>query len=80
MDLAALGLSCACRIIPVTWDLSLWHTDSLGVACRLQSEWASVVVEHGLSCSTMCGILVPQPGIKPSSSALEGGFLTTGEW
>ena len=24
------------------------------------------------------GILVPQPGIKPTSSALEGGFLTTG--
>ena len=26
-----------------------------------------------------CGVLVaPQPGIKPTSSALEGGFLTTG--
>ena len=24
------------------------------------------------------GILVPQPGIKPTSPALEGGFLTTG--
>lgn len=25
-----------------------------------------------------CGILVCQPGIKPESSALEGGFLTSG--
>ena len=25
-----------------------------------------------------CGILVPQPGIKPSPSALEGNVLTTG--
>ena len=25
-----------------------------------------------------CGILVPQPGIEPTSPALEGGFLTTG--
>ena len=24
------------------------------------------------------GILVPQPGIEPTSPALEGGFLTTG--
>ena len=26
-----------------------------------------------------CEILVPRPGIKPTFSALEGGFLTTGE-
>ena len=25
-----------------------------------------------------CGILVPQPGIKPMSTTLESGFLTTG--
>ena len=31
----------------------------------------------GLHCSTTCGILVPWPGIKPASPALEGGFLTT---
>ena len=38
----------------------------------------SVVVAHRLSCPTACGILVPQPGIEPVSSALEGGFFTTG--
>ena len=36
----------------------------------------------GLCCSMMfslsCGILVPQPGIKPASPALEGKFLITG--
>ena len=38
---------------------------------------ASVVVAHGLSCPAACGILVPPPGIKPTSPALEG-FFTTG--
>ena len=32
----------------------------------------------GLSCSVACGILVPRPGIELMSSALAGGFLTTG--
>ena len=32
----------------------------------------------GLSCPPACGILVPRPGIKPTTFALEGGFLTTG--
>ena len=30
-----------------------------------------------LSCSAPYGILVPQPGIEPTSPAWEGGFLTT---
>ena len=46
-------------------DLLLWHTSSLFVA-------------RGLSCSTACAILVPRPGIEPTSPALQGGFLTTG--
>ena len=32
----------------------------------------------GLSCRTAWGILVPRPGIEPTSPALEGRFLTTG--
>ena len=32
----------------------------------------------GLSCSMACGIFVSRPGIKPTSPALEGTFLTTG--
>ena len=38
----------------------------------------SAVVVHRLSRPVACGTLVPQPGIKPTSPALEGRFLTTG--
>ena len=38
----------------------------------------SLVVAHRLSCSTACGILVPQPETEPVSPALQGGVLTTG--
>ena len=38
----------------------------------------SVVEVYGLSCPVACGILFPQPGIKSTSPALEGGFLITG--
>ena len=31
-------------------------------------------MQHRLSCLEACGILVPPPGIKPPSLALEGGF------
>ena len=36
----------------------------------------SVVVVHGLSCSTVCGGL-PGPGIKLVSPAMAHGFLST---
>ena len=49
----------------VMQDLSFQHTDL-------------VVTVHVLSCSIACGILVPQPGIKPSSPALQDRFLTSG--
>jgi len=62
----------------VTWDLSLRCTDSLVVEHGLQSAQASLAGAHGLSYSGACGILVPRPGIKPVSPALQGGFLTTG--
>ena len=51
---------------------------SLIVAHGLQSMWASVVGVHRLSCSEACEILVPRPGIKPSSPALQAGLLTSG--
>ena len=49
-----------------TWDLSL------------QSTGFSPVVTHELGCSAACKILVPGPGIEPTSPALQSGFLTTG--
>ena len=39
---------------------------------------ASVAAVCGFSCPMACTILVPRPGVEPTSSALGGGFLTTG--
>ena len=49
---------------------------SVVVARRLQSA-GPVVGEHWLSCTVVCEIF-PDQGIKPASSALADGFLTTG--
>ena len=53
-----------------------------GLSCGMQElslqHTGSLVVAHGLSCPTACGILVPRPGIEPTSPALEGGLLATG--
>ena len=38
----------------------------------------SLVAACELSCSMACGTLVLQPGIKPESPVLQGGFLSTG--
>ena len=48
---------------------SLLHCNTQALHCGM---WASLVVACGLSCPAACGILVPQPGIKPMSPALEG--------
>ena len=37
-----------------------------------------VILAQGLSFSVACGILAPQPGTEPTSSALQVRFLTTG--
>ena len=47
------------------WDLLLQRTNSLVVKC-------------GLTCSVACGTLLPQPGIEPTSPALQGRFLISG--
>ena len=44
----------------------------------IHSTGASEVEAHGLSCSTACWILVPQPELKLVPPALQGRFLTTG--
>ena len=67
--LAVLGPSCG---LCVMWDLSLRQVDSLVVGA------GSVVVAHGASCSTACRVLVPQPGIEPTSPPLQGVLLITG--
>ena len=64
--LAAPRLSCAMR------DHSFWCSDCLDVMHGLSAcnAW--------LSCSEACEIPVPQPGLEPTSPALQGRFLTTG--
>ena len=64
---------------------SLCHVGSFVAAhgpssCGLQvlEHVGSVTAGPRLSCSSACGILVPQPGIEPMSPALTGGFLSTG--
>ena len=42
---------------------------------RKESD-ATEVTEH---TAHTCGIVIPWPGIKPTPSALQGGFLTTGQ-
>ena len=37
----------------------------------------SVAVMHGFSCPVASGIVVPPPGVKPTSPALQDRFLTT---
>ena len=60
----------------VMQDLSLQRSGSLVVASGLRAHrlsWGT-----WLCCSMACRILFPWPGIELASSALQGGFLTTG--
>ena len=52
----------------IMWDLS----------CNTQTFqlWLAGF-RSGCSCSAACEILVPRPGIEPTSPAMQGGFLTT---
>ena len=71
-----------------TWNslfkniFSFTYLAVLGLSCgtrHLSVKFThSLLVAWGLSCSAACGILVPWPGIKPTSLALQGGVLTTG--
>ena len=38
----------------------------------------SLFMVHELSCSVMCGNLVPWPGIEPITPALQSRFFPTG--
>ena len=80
------------RLFTVGQGLLLWASPGSLLRCIASSLWGrdfsygllllqsadSVVAPCGLSCPAGCGILVPTPGIKPMTPALEGGFLITG--
>ena len=62
----------------VHWVLVVGSCRVFITSCRIFDCAQTLVVAHGLSCSEACGILVLQPGIKPSVSlALQGRYLTT---
>ena len=58
---------------------SLGHAGYFVEAHGLSSyaTWAFIVAAGWFCCSVACGILVSQPGIEPTSPALQGRFLTT---
>ena len=61
-----------------TWSSS-HHVGSFAVVHRFSSCGHGLVAEvFGFRCSMGYGILVPSPGIEPTSSALQGRFLITG--
>ena len=70
------------RALVVVHEIFVYHVRSFVAACRLYL-WVpecsgSVVAPHRLGCFMTCGILVLQPGFKPTILALGGGFLITG--
>ena len=68
------GLLYTCSV----WGFSLLVVSLVSEHGLFQSTQTSVNVTRGLSCSMVCGILVPRPEIEPASPALQGGFLATG--
>ena len=58
--------------------LLLWSMGSRACGFSICGTQTSLVVVYRLSYPMTCGILAPQPGIKATSSALEGRFSTTG--
>ena len=68
-----------CRFLVVARGLLLsWSMGSRACGFGICGTQASLAAGYRLSCPVTCGILVPQPGIKPTSSALEGRFSTIG--
>lgn len=51
--------------------------EEVGSAQSSLGAQASLVAAHSLSFPMACGMLVPSPGIKPTSPALGNRFLTT---
>lgn len=75
-----MSLTWLCCVLVVAWGVfqcPLWAICCFGQA-SLEWRTGSVLMAHGLSCPATCGVFVPEPGIKPTSSTLECGFLTRG--
>lgn len=57
--------------------LFIWLPQVLVAAHGLPRLHGLQQLQHGLSCSPGCGILVPWPRMEPASPVLQGRFLTT---
>ena len=72
------------HLLPAGWAFTMAHGFSSCVVWALQCWLNSCSLRAYVnSCPTACRILVLQPGIEPTSPALEGRFLTTrppGKW
>ena len=72
----------ACNIKNISLNIYFIYLAVLGLSCSARDlslqRMVSVVVAHRLSCSESCGMLVPQPGVKPMSPVLQDGFIMTG--
>ena len=68
------------RVVVAAHGLFVATSKSSLVARGLSScgTWVQQLQPGALVGPVTCGILVPLPGIKPTSFALTGGFLTTG--
>ena len=75
VSLAALGVGCGTPVFAPLWGPLMQRRDSSHGAWALECA-GFVLVVHGLSCSLTHGILVPWPGIEPTSPALQGWILT----
>ena len=69
-----------CQVLVVVCGIFHAAHGLYGCDAWSQRLWrmVSTVVARGLTCCVACGILVSQSGTEPASSALQGGFLTTG--
>ena len=67
LNLAVSDLSCG-----TFQDLALWCAPLLAVIPQALGRMGSVVIAFRLSCPEAYALLVPGPGIRPTSSALEG--------
>ena len=71
------GLSCGMQNLLESCEIFCWGACTLS-SCGMQAleHTGSVVALRRLSCFTACGILVPQPGMKPTSPCIAGRILS----
>ena len=65
-------------LLTLSWQCHLGHRGLWFLKSVFIWPHQLFVAVHSLCYPVTCGNLVPWPGFKPASPALEGGFLTSG--